>query len=60
MRSLRPATRFLKVSCGKCKNEQVVFSSPAGDVHCLVCNSVLAEGTGGKARIKSKVLSTMD
>ena len=47
--------RFLKVMC-KCKNEQVIFDKPASVVRCLVCNEVLAEPTGGKACIKTKVL----
>ena len=47
---------FLKVKCEKCKNEQVIFENAASNVRCLVCGEVLAEPTGGKARIKGKVL----
>ena len=52
-------SKFLKVKCNKCKNEQVIFEKPAGKVECLVCNEVLAESTGGKARIKAKVLEVV-
>jgi len=56
----RPSSKFLKVACGKCKNEQVIFSSPSQDVHCLVCNGTLSEKSGGKGKIKARVLQTMD
>ena len=50
---------FLRVKCGKCKNEQVIFERPANVVECLVCGEVLAEPRGGKARIKAKVLGVV-
>jgi small subunit ribosomal protein S27e len=56
----RPDSKFLKVACAKCKNEQIIFNKPGRDVHCLVCNSKLAEATGGKGRVMSKVLNVMD
>lgn len=52
-------SKFLKVKCGKCKNEQVIFEKPAEDVKCLVCGEVLAESTGGKAKINAKVLEVV-
>jgi len=51
--------KFIKVKCEKCKNEQVIFEKIASEVKCLVCGEVLAEPTGGKARIKAKVLGDM-
>jgi len=51
-------SRFLKVVCSKCKNEQIIFNKATSNVKCLVCGSELAESTGGKAKIKAKVLQT--
>lgn len=51
-----PKSKFLRVICPKCKNEQVVFSKASTLVKCLKCNEVIAEPTGGEARIKGKVL----
>jgi small subunit ribosomal protein S27e len=51
------ASKFIKVKCKKCKNEQVVFERPASVVRCLVCGEVLAEPTGGKSKIKTDVIS---
>ena len=48
------ASDFLKVKCEKCKNEQVIFEKPASVVKCLVCEAVLAEPTGGKAKLKAQ------
>jgi len=49
-------SKFLKLTCSKCKNEQIVFNKATSNVKCLVCGSELAEATGGKAKIKSKVV----
>ncbi len=49
---------FLKVKCDECGNEQVVFSKPAGDVACVVCDDILATAQGGKARLNAEVVST--
>ncbi|MCX6815993.1 MAG: 30S ribosomal protein S27e [Candidatus Aenigmarchaeota archaeon] len=40
----------MKVKC-KCRNEQVIFNKASMVVKCLVCGAVLAEPTGGLARI---------
>lgn len=52
-------SKFLKVKCKKCKNEQVVFNKAASVVKCLVCESVLVEPRGGMADIKTKVLEVV-
>ena len=51
--------KFVRVKCVKCKNEQVIFEKAAGNVKCLVCGEILAESTGGKARIKGEVLEVV-
>ena len=51
--------KFLKVKCGKCKNEQIVFEKPASAVKCLVCGEVMAEPTGGKAKFMTKILGVV-
>ena len=61
MKQLIPKTqsKFLKVVCTKCNNEQIIFNKASIDVKCLVCGEELAEVTGGKAKIKSKVLQVL-
>ncbi len=53
-------SRFLKVKCKKCRNEQIIFNKSATVVKCLVCESVLAEPTGGLANILTTIEEVMD
>jgi small subunit ribosomal protein S27e len=61
MKQLIPKTesKFLKVVCSKCNNEQVIFNKASSNVKCLVCGENLSEVTGGKAKIKAKVLQVL-
>ncbi|MEK6948223.1 MAG: 30S ribosomal protein S27e [Nanoarchaeota archaeon] len=52
-------TKFLKVRCQKCKNEQNIYSAVSHKVTCLVCEEVLAEPTGGKSRIHAKEVEVL-
>ena len=49
-------SEFVKVKCEKCKNEQTIFEKSSTVVKCLVCDAVLAEPSGGKCKIKAKVV----
>jgi small subunit ribosomal protein S27e len=60
MKKLEPRSKFLTVKCKKCKNEQIVFNSPASDINCLVCGESLVNSTGGLGEIKAKVLKEVD
>jgi len=54
-----PKSRFLRVECLKCKNEQIIFNKASQDVTCLVCGNKLAEKTGGMSVIKAKILKVL-
>ncbi len=54
-----PESKFLKVSCRKCKNEQIVFNKAATVVKCLNCGEVMVEPTSGEAIIKGKLIQTL-
>ena len=60
MKIKHPTSKFIKVRCPKCKNEQVMFGKTASEVNCLVCGKVLAEPTGGKSRIKARILEVLE
>lgn len=53
-------SKFIKVRCPKCKNEQIIFGKTSTEVKCLVCGKVLAEPTGGKAKIKARILEVLE
>ncbi len=52
-----PRSYFVRVKCPKCGNEQIIFSHASRVVRCLVCDEVLAEPTGGKARIHAPIMA---
>ncbi len=53
-------SRFLRVKCSDCGNEQVIFGCASTDVKCLVCDKTLAKHRGGKAIIKTQILTVLD
>jgi small subunit ribosomal protein S27e len=55
----KPKSKFLKVVCSKCKNEQIIFNKSTSNVKCLVCGTDLSEVTGGKTKIKAKVVQVL-
>jgi len=55
-----PTSKFIKVRCPKCKNEQIIFGKSAINIKCLVCGKILAEPSGGKSRIKSRILEVLE
>jgi len=55
-----PTSKFVKIRCPKCKNEQIMFGKASSKVACLVCNKILAEPTGGKSKIKARILEVLE
>tara|TARA_Y100000310_G_C20250787_1_gene608977 strand:+ start:10 stop:189 length:180 start_codon:yes stop_codon:yes gene_type:complete len=53
-------SKFVKLRCSKCKNEQIIFGKTATKVSCLVCGKELADPTGGKAKMKVRILEVLD
>lgn len=51
--------KFIIVKC-KCGNEQKIFSTPAMQIICRVCNETLATPTGGKAALSGKYLKDVE
>ena len=56
----KPKSRFLRVKCSDCGNEQIMFGSASTDVKCLVCGKTLAEARGGKSNILTKILAVLE
>lgn len=52
-------SRFIKVKCEKCKNEQNIFGKVSTKVECLVCGEILAVPSGGKSAIHARVLEVL-
>ena len=56
---MKEQNKFVKVRCSKCKNEQIIFGKASTNVSCLVCNKELASPTGGKVKVKSRVIEVL-
>ncbi|MBI2139703.1 30S ribosomal protein S27e [Candidatus Woesearchaeota archaeon] len=55
-----PVSKFIKMRCPKCKNEQITFGKVATSVACLVCGKKIAEPTGGKSKVKARILEILE
>ena len=54
-----PTSKFIKVRCLKCRNEQVIFDKAATEIKCLNCGEVIARPTGGKVElINAEIVKT--
>ncbi len=53
-------SKFIKIRCKKCKNEQIIFEKASTEIKCLVCGEVLAIPKGGKAKIKATSLEILE
>jgi small subunit ribosomal protein S27e len=51
-------SKFLRVKC-ECGNEQNIFGNSSTAVRCLVCNRVLAEPMGSRAKVHGKIVRVL-
>jgi len=54
-----PKSKFLKVKCVECGSEQIIFGCATTQVRCETCGKILAEPSGGKAKIKTKIIAVL-
>jgi len=55
-----PTSKFIRIRCPKCKNEQIMFGKASSEVICLVCGKILADPTGGKSKVKARILEVLE
>jgi len=53
-------SKFIKIRCPKCNNEQNTFGKASTEVKCLVCGTPMATPTGGKSKINARVLEVLN
>lgn len=56
----KPRSRFIEVKCPDCGNEQIIFENAVMVVKCNVCDSILAEPSGGKAKVCGEVVNIFE
>ncbi len=60
MKNKETKSKFIRVRCNDCGNEQVIFDRSSTVVSCHICGATLAEPSGGKARIKGEILEIIE
>lgn len=50
---------FVSVACGECGTEVTVFEKASTVVRCPDCDAVVAEPTGGLARLAGEVVGVV-
>ena len=57
--SPEPNSKFLKVNCKECNEENIVYSHASTHVTCKSCGNTIAKPTGSKAQILGKISETL-
>ncbi len=57
---MKSDSKFIKVRCKNCKNEQVIFGKASSKISCLVCGEILAYSKGGKSTVAAQVLEVLN
>ena len=52
-------SKFYKVKCPDCENEQTVFEKASTVVKCVVCGRDLATPAGGRATLKAEIIQEL-
>jgi small subunit ribosomal protein S27e len=53
-------SKFLRVKCTDCENEQIVFDHASTSVKCNVCGRTLVVPRGGRAEITSEIIEVLE
>ncbi len=48
-------SKFLRISCPRCRKKKTVFGKSASLVKCENCNYLLLKTSGGKSKIRAPV-----
>ena len=52
-------SKFYKLKCPDCENEQTVFEKASTVVKCVVCGRDLAIPAGGRAILKAEIIQEL-
>lgn len=50
-----PTSKFLEVSCPRCRNRMILFGKASVRVKCEKCNYLLTRNKGGKVKVRAKI-----
>ena len=55
-----PKSKFQKVKCSECEEEQVIYSHTTTLIKCNSCGNTLVQPTGSVAKIFGKISETLE
>jgi len=55
-----PSSKFLKINCKECEEENIVYSHASTPVTCKSCGNVISKPTGSRAKIFGKVSGSVE
>jgi len=55
-----PSSKFLKIDCKECGEQQIVFSHVSTDVTCNSCGNAIAKPMGSKAKFFGKLSGSVE
>jgi len=53
-------SRFVRIRCPDCENEQIIFEKASSTINCLVCGSIISKPSGGKAIISAEIIEAFE
>ena len=56
----KPNSNFLHIQCSKCEEKNIVYSHTTSNIYCKSCNELLADRSGGRAKINGNLLNPLD
>lgn len=55
-----PSSKFQKVKCKECDEENIVYSHASSSVTCKSCGNVIAEPSGGVATLHGDISGSVE
>jgi len=55
-----PSSKFQKIKCSECEEEQIVYSHTTTVIKCNSCGNPIAQPTGSKAKLFGKISETIE
>lgn len=56
----KPSSKFQKVKCKECDEQNIVYSHASSSITCKSCGNVIAEPTGAVATLHGEISGTVE
>ena len=55
-----PSSKFQKIKCSECEEQQIVYSHTTTVIKCNSCGNPITQPTGSKAKLFGKISETIE